>query len=92
MTLYLRARSSVAERTAHNRLVVGSIPTGPIFHAPIHLSAFFNAEPFCRWRFHTIDDFDVLRKARNQPEVLLSGTDCVVTDEVQKISDLTQPS
>jgi len=24
--------------------------------------------------------------------VLLSGTDCVVTDEVQKISDLTQPS
>ncbi len=26
-----RARSSVAERTAHNRLVVGSIPTGPTF-------------------------------------------------------------
>jgi hypothetical protein len=26
-----RARSSAAERTAHNRLVVGSNPTGPIF-------------------------------------------------------------
>jgi hypothetical protein len=26
------ARSSVVERAAHNRLVVGSNPTGPTFH------------------------------------------------------------
>ena len=27
-----RARSSVAEQAAHNRLVEGSNPSGPIFH------------------------------------------------------------
>lgn len=30
-----RARSSVAERTAHNRLVVGSKPTGPTPKPPV---------------------------------------------------------
>ena len=30
------ARSSAAERTAHNRLVVGSNPTGPISVRAIH--------------------------------------------------------
>ncbi len=29
IALFRRARSSVAERAAHNRLVVGSTPTGP---------------------------------------------------------------
>ena len=29
--LPIRARSSAAEHAAHNRLVVGSNPTGPIF-------------------------------------------------------------
>jgi hypothetical protein len=30
----IRARSSVAERTAHNRLVAGSIPAEPIINPP----------------------------------------------------------
>jgi predicted AAA+ superfamily ATPase len=47
-----------------------------------------NTEPFCRWRYHTMDDFDVLRQARNQPEALWSGTDCVVLDEVQKTPEV----
>jgi cell division protein FtsB len=34
-----RARSSVAERSAHNRLVVGSIPTEPIFYK--HFPGYF---------------------------------------------------
>ena len=32
--LFERARSSVVEQPAHNRLVAGSIPAGPTFHSP----------------------------------------------------------
>ncbi len=47
-----------------------------------------NADPFRSWRFHTLDDFDVLRKAHERPEVLWAGTDRVVLDEVQKAPGL----
>ena len=47
-----------------------------------------NAEPFCNWRFHTMDDFDVLRQANRDPEALWAGADCVVLDEVQKAPNL----
>jgi hypothetical protein len=41
------ARSSAAERTAHNRLVVGSNPTGPTFLS------------FSRVQFNWLDSFAV---------------------------------
>jgi uncharacterized protein len=47
-----------------------------------------NAEPFRNWRFHTLDDFDVLAQTRRDPEGLWAGTDRVVLDEVQKAPDL----
>jgi predicted AAA+ superfamily ATPase len=47
-----------------------------------------NAAPFREWRFHTLDDFDVLRQAYERPEELWAGTDRVVLDEVQKAPGL----
>jgi predicted AAA+ superfamily ATPase len=47
-----------------------------------------NAEPFCNWRFYTMDDFDVLRQANQDPEALWAGTNKIVLDEVQKTPDL----
>jgi predicted AAA+ superfamily ATPase len=47
-----------------------------------------NAEPFRSWRFHTLDDFDTLRQARERPEALWAGTQQVVIDEVQKAPEL----
>lgn len=47
-----------------------------------------NAEPFCDWRFHTLDDFDTLRLARERPQELWAGTDRVVLDEVQRAPEL----
>ncbi len=46
------------------------------------------ADPFRSWRFHTMDDFDVLRLARERPEDLWAGADAVVLDEVQKAPEL----
>jgi len=43
-----------------------------------------NAEPMKRWRYHSLDDFDVLRQAEQDPQALWAGTDQVVIDEVQK--------
>ena len=48
----------------------------------------FNAEPFRNWRFHTLDDFDVLEQARSNPESLWAGTNQVILDEVQKAPEL----
>jgi predicted AAA+ superfamily ATPase len=48
----------------------------------------FNAEPFRNWRFHTLDDFDVLEQARSNPESLWAGTTHVILDEVQKAPEL----
>ena len=47
-----------------------------------------NAEPFKDWRFHSLDDFDTLRQARQGPEALWAGADRVVLDEVQKAPEL----
>lgn len=47
-----------------------------------------NAEPFRKWRFHTLDDFDTLEQAHSNPESLWAGTNQVVLDEVQKAPEL----
>jgi len=47
-----------------------------------------NELPFRDWRFLSMDDFDVLRQAKEQPEALWAGTDRVILDEVQKAPDL----
>jgi len=43
-----------------------------------------NAAPFRDWRFHTMDDFDALRQAQQNPDALWAGTQHIVIDEVQK--------
>lgn len=47
-----------------------------------------NETPFRDWRFLSMDDFDVLRQAHQQPEALWAGTDRIILDEVQKAPDL----
>jgi predicted AAA+ superfamily ATPase len=47
-----------------------------------------NAEPFKEWRFHTLDDFNILEQAHSNPESLWAGTRQVVLDEVQKAPEL----
>lgn len=46
------------------------------------------AEPFRHWRYHTMDDFDTLRRAADNPQGLWAGTNQVVFDEVQKAPQL----
>ncbi|RMF83236.1 MAG: ATP-binding protein [Nitrospinota bacterium] len=43
-----------------------------------------HAEPVCHWRYRTLDDFDVLRQATQNPDALWAGTDRIVLDEVQR--------
>lgn len=47
-----------------------------------------NEPPFRTWRYLTLDDFDVLRQARQQPEELWAGADRVILDEVQKAPEI----
>jgi uncharacterized protein len=47
-----------------------------------------NAEPFRRWRVHTLDDFNTLEQAHTNPESLWAGASQVVLDEVQKAPKL----
>lgn len=47
-----------------------------------------NSEPFRDWRFHTLDDFDVLEQAGSNPESLWAGTNQVILDEVQKAPEI----
>jgi uncharacterized protein len=47
-----------------------------------------NAEPFASWRLHTLDDYDTLRQAREDPRGLWAGAEQVILDEVQKAPDL----
>ncbi|HLB50470.1 MAG TPA: AAA family ATPase, partial [Anaerolineales bacterium] len=47
-----------------------------------------NSEPFRNWRFHSLDDFDILQQARENPESLWAGINQVVLDEVQKAPEL----
>ncbi|RME46174.1 MAG: hypothetical protein D6791_08970, partial [Chloroflexi bacterium] len=46
------------------------------------------AEPFSQWRYHTMDDFDTLRQAGDNPQSLWAGATEVVFDEVQKAPQL----
>ncbi len=47
-----------------------------------------NAEPFRHWRYHTLDDFDVLAQARRDPQALWAGAETIILDEVQKAPEL----
>ncbi len=47
-----------------------------------------NAAPFATWRNHTMDDYDALRQAREDPRGLWAGADRVILDEVQKAPEL----
>jgi predicted AAA+ superfamily ATPase len=47
-----------------------------------------NEEPFCDWPYRTLDDLDLLGRARTRPEDLWAGTDRVVIDEVQRAPEL----
>ena len=46
------------------------------------------AEPFKQWRYQTLDDFDTLRQATENPAALWAGAAAVVLDEVQKAPQL----
>jgi len=47
-----------------------------------------NEEPFKNWRYLSLDDFDTLRQARQNPAALWAGTYEVVLDEVQKAPEI----
>lgn len=47
-----------------------------------------HAEPFSRWGYRSLDDFEVLRQAREHPKGLWAGTDRLVLDEVQRAPEL----
>ena len=46
------------------------------------------AEPFASWRFQTLDDYEILRQAQEDPRGLWAGTEHVILDEVQRAPDL----
>lgn len=47
-----------------------------------------HAEPFRQWRYHTLDNFDTLQQALEEPQSLWAGVESVVLDEVQKAPSL----
>ena len=47
-----------------------------------------HAEPFCHWRYHTMDDYDSLAQSTQSPQGLWAGASEVVLDEVQKSPQL----
>ena len=47
-----------------------------------------HAEPFRRWRYHTLDTFDVRERVAGDPRSLWAGVKQVVLDEVQKAPEL----
>ena len=47
-----------------------------------------NTSPFNNWRFHSLDDYDILRQAHQGPEALWAGASQVVLDEIQKAPEL----
>jgi len=47
-----------------------------------------HADPFCQWRYHTMDDFQSLQQATESPAGLWAGTSEVVLDEVQRVPQL----
>jgi hypothetical protein len=80
-----------------NRWITPSLQQASQDHAVIVLTGarqvgkstlLLNAEPFRDWRYHSLDEFDILAQARRDPEALWAGTDRVILDEVQKAPDL----
>lgn len=47
-----------------------------------------NEAPFNQFRYLSLDDFDVIRQAQENPNALWAGTDHIILDEVQKAPDL----
>lgn len=45
-------------------------------------------EPFRSWRYHTLDDLDVLAQVETRPESLWAGASRIILDEVQKAPGL----
>lgn len=45
-------------------------------------------EPFCDFRFLSLDDFDTLQQAEQDPGSLFSGADRIIIDEVQRAPNL----
>lgn len=45
-------------------------------------------EPFRDWRYHTLDDLDVMAQVEAAPDRLWAGVDRVILDEVQKTPEL----
>ena len=45
-------------------------------------------DPFSRWRYLTLDNYDILGQANSDPNALWAGTDRVIIDEVQKSTTL----
>jgi len=45
-------------------------------------------QPFSKWRYINMDDFDALAQARSDPASLWAGADRIVIDEVQKSVNL----
>lgn len=45
-------------------------------------------DPFSRWRYLTLDNYDILGQANSDPKALWAGTDRVIIDEVQKSTTL----
>jgi uncharacterized protein len=45
-------------------------------------------DPFSDWRYHSLDDLDVLRQAQREPEALWAGTDRIILDEAQRAPDM----
>jgi len=83
--------------TYYQRWITTSLQAASDDHAIIVLTGarqvgkstlLLNAEPFRNWRFHTLDDFEVLAQAKREPEALWAGTDRVILDEVQRAPEL----
>ena len=47
-----------------------------------------HAHPSASWRYHSLDDLDVVEQAEKDPEALWAGTDRVVIDEAQRVPSL----
>jgi len=47
-----------------------------------------HAKPFADWRYHTLDNYDTLAQAKDDPTSLWAGTSEVVIDEVQRLPAL----
>jgi predicted AAA+ superfamily ATPase len=46
------------------------------------------AAPFSKWRYYTLDDYDVLRQVESDPRSLWAGASQVINDKVQKVPSL----